>query len=213
MNLQFDTEALVTYTKKLNKAQKVTTPAISASLNIVGDQLVQTIVNNAASKTGLGIDVVRRALRVERSTRGSLAYTIHLDETLFENRQRRLQAEAEREAAQAEKKKYGKFKPGEMVIVKTQDDELVCMDCEELGAAGPIPIDVALEHIPKHPNCRCVIMPYVPRGKRLPVTMTTISGTDPGRRAGMEINESATLRQLAQEILNRTTSQVRVELK
>jgi len=213
MHLEFDTAAILEYTKKLGRAQKVTAPAISQSLNIVGDQLVQTILSNAAQRTGLSIGVIRRSLQVERSTKGSLSYTINLNEDLFANRQKRLQDEAAREAEQAEKKKYGKFRPGELVIVKTQDDELVCMDCEELGAAGPIPIDVALEHIPKHPNCRCVIMPYAPKGKRLPVTMTTVSGTDPGVRMGSEINEQATLRQLAQEILNRTSTSVRVELR
>ena len=76
-----------------------------------------------------------------------------------------------------------------------------------------MPIEAAREHIPKHPNCRCVIMPYVPKGKRLPVTMTTMTGTEPAKRSGRRQNREMTLRQMAQEILDKTVTKIRIELK
>ncbi len=103
---------------------------------------------------------------------------------------------------------------GTLVVVVSKHDELVCMDCEELEAAGPMPVEVAREHVPRHPHCRCVIMPYVQKGKRLPVTMTTLSGTDAGRRVQAKpIDVDMTLRQLAQNIIDNVTKSIRLELK
>jgi len=205
IDMKIDPTSLLQYSNKYKDAQKVTGPAISSGLNVVGDQLVVTLSHSIAHKTGLSVDQVRRNLRAKRSTRNTLAYEIELNEDLFNNQQNRAQEKKDKD-------EYGRFKPGEMVIVKTQDDELVCMDCEELGAAGPIPIDIAMQHVPKHPNCRCIIMPYAPKGKRLPVTMTTLSGTDARQRMGKPYDENMTLRQMAQEVISRASTSIKVSV-
>jgi hypothetical protein len=74
---------------------------------------------------------------------------------------------------------------------------------------------VAQAHVPAHPNCRCVILPYVQPRRRMPVTMTSVTGTDPVRRAGasaMPTDADLTLRQLAQALLDRTATSIKVQL-
>jgi hypothetical protein len=45
------------------------------------------------------------------------------------------------------------------VNVLTSGDDRVCDDCNDLAEDGPYDIDVALELIPSHPNCRCAFVP------------------------------------------------------
>lgn len=202
--IKFDTAELIKYSEKMVKAQRVTNIAVAQSLNHVGDELVSILSSNLSRQTSLSLEQVRGLLRIKRATRNNLNYDIAVPEGLVSEREARV-LEGRRE------KGFGPFKPGQMVIIVTKKDELVCMDCEELGAAGPMPVEKAMEHVPKHPHCRCVIMPYVEKGRRLPVTMTSLSGSDPIRRSGRD--ESSTLRQLAQEILDRTARGIRVELR
>lgn len=207
ISFKFDTGELSAYSKNMVKASKVTSTAMAVSLNSVGDDLVSLLAVNLSKQTGLHLEQVRGLMNVKRATKGRLSYDLGVPHSLL--------AEPDSRKLEGKKEKgFGPFKPGQMVIVVTQKDELVCMDCEELGAAGPMPVEIAMQHVPKHPHCRCVILPYVQKGKRLPVTMTSLSGTDSVRRSGgTNINENKTLRQLAQDILDRTTREIRVQLR
>jgi len=209
VQIKIDTSEVLEYSRRLKSAERVTSLAIADSLNHIGDGLVATLSVTIAKQTSLGIEQVRGLMKVKRASRRNLEYDVVVpDDLVSETSARGLEG-------RREKNEFGKYEPGQLVVVVTKKDELVCMDCEEMGAAGPMPIDVAMRHIPKHPHCRCIIMPYVSK-KRLPVTMTTVSGTSSGRRAGemtRSLDQNATLRQLAQDILNRTSRSLRIELK
>lgn len=205
VKIKVDTSELLEYTKRLRAAERVTGRAIALSLNNVGDSMVAVLATNLSRDTGLSLEQVRGLIKVRRASRSNLAYDVSMADRL-------LTPEAAQLEGKRERGDFGKREPGEMVVIKTKGDELVCMDCEELQAAGPMPIETAMEHIPKHPHCRCVIMPYVSK-KRLPVTMTTVSGTSSRRRSGPPLDQNATLRQLAQDILNQTSRDIRIELK
>jgi len=209
IRIEIDTKEVLEYSKRLKSAERVTGLAIATSLNHVGDGLVATLAVNIAKQTSLGIEQVRGLMKIKRATRNNLEYDVRVPDDLIS------ETSARASEGKREKNEFGKYEPGQLVVVVTKKDELVCMDCEEMEAAGPMPIDVAMRHIPKHPNCRCIIMPYVSK-KRLPVTMTTVSGTSSSRRAGemaRSLDQNATLRQLAQDILNRTSRSLRIELK
>jgi hypothetical protein len=208
LKVGIDTSELLDFANKADKSAKVTKPVIAAGLNDVGDSLVSVMAINLTRQTGLSLEQVRGLMRVKRAKRNDLAYEVRIDEGLLEDGVRRLEGGRENT-------NFGKQDPNRMVVVVSKKDELVCMDCEELEAAGPMPAHVAAAHVPKHPNCRCIIMPYVQKGKRLPLTMTTVSGTDPRRRMGGKkaiIDEDLTLRQLAQNIMDRTARTIRIEL-
>ena len=209
LKLGIDTSALIDFSKRVEKATRVTKPVIAAGLNDVGDELVATIATSLAKQTGLGLEVVRGLMRVKPAKRSDLAYEVKIDPRLFERGAGR-ELEGQRESLD-----FGRNRPDELVIVKSKGDELVCMDCEELEAAGPMPAAVAMQHIPKHPNCRCIILPYARRGKRLEVTMTSVSGTDPTRRVGGKkavVEADRTIRQLAQTMMDKSTRVLRIEL-
>lgn len=210
IKLGLNTSALLDFSKRVANAAKVTKPVIAAGLNDVGDELVATIAMSLSKQTGLGLEAVRGLMRVKPARRSNLAYEVRIDPRLFEAGAGR-KLEGQRESTD-----FGINRPDELVIVVSKQDELVCMDCEELAAAGPMPASVAAQHIPKHPNCRCVILPYVTKGKRLEVTMTSVSGTDPTRRVGGKkavVEADRTLRQLAQTMMDKTTRAIRIELK
>jgi hypothetical protein len=207
VTVQVDTSALEDTIRRINNVQRVTQAAITVSLNEVGDGLVAVLATSIAKDTGLEIEQVRGLMSVHRATRGNPNYEISIDPNLTKTGARGVEGGRE-------SKDFGKHQPGALVIVVSRQDELVCMDCEELAAAGPMPIEVAMEHVPKHPHCRCVIMPYVQKGKRLPLTMTSTSGTSAQQRMGGtgQMDERQTLRQLAQKILDRTARDIKIEL-
>ena len=178
-------------------------------LNEVGDGLVSLMANRIATDTSLSIAQVRGMFTVARASRANLKYDIHIMRGLLEdNAKQRLEA-----AQIPENRNFGTRRPGTLVMVVSQKDELVCMECAALEANSPMPIEVAHAHVPAHPNCRCVIMPYVSPRRRLPVTMTTVSGTSSRRRAGTQpVDMDATLRQLAQNLLNRMATNIKVEI-
>jgi hypothetical protein len=206
MKIAVDASDLTAYAEKLTTAEKTTKPAIMVGLNEVGDGLVSVLSTSLSRDTGLPVEQVRGMIRVKRATRNDLAYDVIVNNRLLEDDPSTL--EGRRESSD-----FGKRQPGSLVIVVSKNDENVCMDCEELQSAGPMPIEIAKQHVPKHPHCRCIIMPYVPKGRRLPVRMTTVSGTDPSRRSGRRQNVDMTLRQMAQDILNKTATKIRIELK
>jgi len=206
MKIAVDASDLNKYADKLARAEKSTTPTIMVGLNEVGDGLVSVLSTSLSRDTGLAVEQVRGMITVKRATKTDLSYDVVVNNRLLEDDPSTL--EGRRESSD-----FGRRQPGSLVIIVSKNDENVCMDCEELQAAGPMPIEIAKEHIPKHPHCRCIIMPYVPKGRRLPVTMTTLSGTDPSRRSGRRQNVDMTLRQMAQDILNKTATKIRIELK
>ena len=60
-------------------------------------------------------------------------------------------------------------------------------------------------------------MPYVQKGKRLPVTMTTLSGTNAQRRMGRgqlrtPLETDVTLRQLAQNVIKSANGKMKISL-
>jgi hypothetical protein len=210
LNIGIDTSELVDFSQRVSQATRVTKPVIAAGLNDVGDELVATIATSLSKQTGLGLEVVRGLMTVKPAKRSDLAYEVRVDPRLFERGAGRT-LEGQRESTE-----FGRNRPDELVIVKSKGDELVCMDCEELAAAGPMPAAVAMQHVPKHPNCRCIILPYVTKGKRLEVTMTSVSGTDPTRRVGGKkaiVEADRTIRQLAQTMMDKATRVIRIELK
>ena len=206
MRLAIDTTGLKNYIKKINKAQKNVKPIMSTALNEVGDSLVGILATSMSKETGLAIEQVRGQMRVTRAKKDDLTYQIEVNNQLLEG-------DASALEGKRESRDFGKRKPDTLVIIVSQQDELVCADCEELAAAGPMPIETAREHIPKHPHCRCIIMPYAPKGRRLPVTMTSLTGTDPAKRAGRRQDREMTLRQMAKEILDKTASKIKIELE
>jgi len=206
MKIGVDTSDLLSFVRRLGKAKEATTPALAVSINEVGDGLVAVLATNISNDTGLGLEQVRGLMRVKRATRNDLAYDVIVNNRLLEDDPSTLEG-------RRESRDFGKQRPETLVIVVSIKDDLVCADCEELAAAGPMPIEIAREHVPKHPHCRCVIMPYVAKGKRLPVTMTTTTGTNPAARSGRRQSRELTLRQMAQEILDRTATKIRIELK
>ena len=169
--------------------------------------LVAVLATNLNRTTGLSLEEVRGLFKVKRANRNDLAYEVRIDPELLEEGARKLEGGRE-------SKDFGKQDPNRLVVWVSKNDELVCMDCEEMQAAGPMPASVAASRHPRHPHCRCILMPYVQKGKRLPVTMTTVTGTSTARRGGQKtvIDEDRTLRQLAQQILDKTSSAIRIEL-
>jgi len=211
VNIGIDTADLLAYTARLAKAQKLVAPSLLEGLNEMGDQLVATMARDLAKTTGLSLEQVRGLMRVTRAKPDGkrMHYEVKVNHGVFANdAQRKLEG-------RREDSDFGQRRPGTMVVIVTQKDDLVCMECEALEAAGPMRVEVAERHWPTHPNCRCIIMPYVPKGKRLPVTMTTVSGTDPRRRSGnkQQVDADLTLRQLAQELMSKTVSKIRIELE
>jgi hypothetical protein len=208
VTLNIDTSDLLAMGKRIVAAQRVTSKGIAVGLNEVGDSLVAVLATNIAKDTGLQLEQVRGLMTVRRASRTNLNYEVNIHPQLAQ--------EAARLEGRRESKDFGKRQPGQLVIIVSKKDELVCMDCEELAAAGPMPIEIAMEHIPKHPHCRCVILPYVQKGKRLPVTMTTTSGTSAQGRMGgpmQGVDDRQTIRQLAQKILNNTHNDIKIELR
>jgi hypothetical protein len=210
INLKIDTTALVKFANRAAMVAKITNPLLAIGVNTVGDGVVALVATQLQQRTGLALEQVRGMIKVRRASRGSLKYEVVID-------QRLMQEKVDTLAGQREIKEFGKRQPGEMVIIQSAKDELVCMDCEELAAAGPMPIEIAMQHVPKHPNCRCIIMPYNQPGKRLPVRMTTLSGTDPKRRMGGQLRTpletDVTLRQLAQNVINSAGGKMKIGLR
>jgi hypothetical protein len=209
LKIGIDTRSLVEFTKQIEKAGGKNNTQLAVGLNEIGDNLVSLVASDLTKKTGLSLEEVRGMMKVSRANRSKLHYDVTVKKDLLDPPKGQ-QLEAKRED-----RDFGKRRPGQLVIVVTQKDDLVCMDCQELEAAGPMPVEIANEHIPRHPHCRCVILPYVQKGKRLPVTMTSTTGTSSKARSQTKtspMEEDLTLRQLAQDVINRTASKVRLEL-
>jgi hypothetical protein len=209
IKIDVDTDALAAFAKRLENVEKLTKPILALGLNEIGDGLVSVMATDLVKQTGLGLEEVRGMIKISRANRSSLSYDITIKPELLQA-QRGRPLEAKRTDWD-----FGRRQPGELVIVVTQKDDLVCKDCQELEAAGPMPIEIAREHVPKHPSCRCVLLPYVQKGKRLPLTMTTLTGTDPALRSKLSSSteQDMTLRQLAQNVMNKTANKIRVEVK
>jgi hypothetical protein len=209
LNLKIDTTQLLRFAKRAEAAMKVTQPILAAGINLVGDGVISKLAESLTQQTGLTLEQVRGQMKVKRAGRGRLSYEVTINKQLLEDNADTLEG-------QREIRDFGKRQPGELVIIVSKKDELVCMECEELEAAGPMPIEIATQHVPKHINCRCIILPYNKPGKRLPVTMTTLTGTDPRRRAGkkrVSLDTDVTLLQLAQNMLNNSSRKLKIELK
>lgn len=208
LNLKVDAEALLRFAKLAAGVEKITQPLLTAGVNTLGDGVVSELAQSLVQQTGLSLEQVRGLMTVKRASRSNMKYEVKVDKQLFAE-------DVESIEGQREVRDFGKRRPGELVIIVSKKDELVCMDCEELEASGPMPLETAMKHVPKHPNCRCIIMPYNKPGKRLPVTMTSLTGTDPQRRKGrrrVSLDQDTTLRQLAQTMLNNTTRKLKIEL-
>lgn len=210
INLKVDATALLLFANRAAKVSKITTPLLVVGVNTVGDGVVAIVAKSLQERTGLTLEQVRGMMRVKRASKGSLGYEVTVNKRL-------LTEDVDTLGGQREIREFGKRQPGEMVIVVSKKDELVCMDCEELAAAGPMPIEIAMQHVPKHPNCRCIIMPYVQKGRRLPVTMTTLSGTSAQRRMGRgqlrtPMETDVTLRQLAQNVIKSANGKMKIGL-
>ena len=205
LRINVDVQELIDLSKKLTQAAKAAPVAMAIGLNEVGDQVLSAMSMDIAKDTGLEVEQVRGLVKVRRATRNRLEYEMTVNEALLEREMSKLEG-------RRESKDFGKRHPGQLVIVVSKNDENVCMECEELQAAGPMPVEVANRHVPVHPNCRCIIMPYISK-KRMPVTMTSITGTSSRKRTGQKnIDETKTMRQLAQEIINRTSRDIKISI-
>ena len=208
LRIGINTAELVKTSNRLAKVEKATKPLIASGLNDIGDELVVTIATGLAKQTGLGLEAIRGLMRVKPANQGNLAYEVHIDPRLYEREAGR-KLEGMRESSD-----FGRNEPGEMVVVVSQKDDLVCLDCLELEAAGPMPVEIAMQHVPKHAHCRCLIVPWARKGKRMEVTMTTVSGTDPRRRmGGKQVEADITLRQITQNVLDKTSRSIRIQLE
>ena len=208
LKVAIDTSDLVEFVGQAVKVEKVTKPALITGLNVLGDQMVSVLSRNIQRTTGLGLEQVLGMIKVNRADPGDIAYEVKIDHRLLTREARTLEG-------QREVREFGTEQPETLVIIVSKDDELVCMECSVLAASGPMSIEIAKQHIPAHPNCRCVIVPYVQVRRRLPVTMTSLSGTDPVRRASvgpLPVDVDMTLRQLAQSIADRTATTIKIQL-
>jgi hypothetical protein len=196
LNLFIDTTELVEFSDKMKKAEKVTKPIIAAGINEVGDGFVSVLTTSVARSSGMDPESVRGLLRVKRANRSNLEYVVTMDESLIAGNA----IEGKRES-----RDFGRRDPEELVIIVSKKDDLVCMDCEELAASGPMPMEIARQHVPKHKNCRCMILPYVRPGRRLQVERSRGLGRPKG-------DDSLTLRQLAQTFLDKTATSIRIEI-
>lgn len=208
LKIEVDATDLIKFANRAAKVESATTPLIADSLNKIGDGVVSIMAQRMQRQTGLELEKVLGLIKVERAERNDLEYEIRINQGLVEREFRTLEG-------QREVREFGTEDPEALVIIVSKEDELVCMECEVLAASGPMSIEIAKAHVPVHPNCRCVIVPYVQARRRLPVTMTSLSGTDPVRRAGVKpllFDAEATLRQVAQSILDRTATTIRIQL-
>ena len=208
LKVNIDTSDLVEFVGQANKVEKVTKPALITGLNVLGDQMVSVLSRNLQRSTGLGLEQVLGMIRVDRADPGDVAYEVKIDHRLLSRGARTVEG-------QREVREFGTEQPETLVIIVSKEDELVCMECSVLAASGPMSIEIAKQHIPAHPNCRCVIVPFVQVRRRLPVTMTSLSGTDPVRRSSvgpLPVDVDMTLRQLAQSIADRTATTIKIQL-
>ena len=208
LKVKIDTSDLVEFVGQANKLEKVTKPALISGLNVLGDQMVSVLSRNLQRSTGLGLEQVLGMIKVDRADPGDVAYEVKINHRLLERGARTVEG-------QREIREFGTEQPETLVIIVSKEDELVCMECSVLAASGPMSIEIAKQHIPAHPNCRCVIIPYVRVRRRLPVTMTSLSGTDPVRRTSagpLPVDVDMTLRQLAQSIADRTATTIKIQL-
>ena len=206
LKVAIDTTDLVEFVGQAEKVPKVTKPALATGLNLIGDHLVTVLSRNIQRSTGLGLEQVLGLIKVDRADDKDMAYEVRIDHRLLSKDARTLEG-------QREIREFGTEAPDTLVIIVSKEDELVCMECSILSASGPMSIEIAKQHIPAHPNCRCVIVPYVRPRRRLPVTMTSLTGTDPVRRASagpMPVDVDVTLRQLAQSIADRTATNIKI---
>ena len=206
LKVKIDTSDLVEFVGQANKLEKVTKPALISGLNVLGDQMVSVLSRNLQRSTGLGLEQVLGMIKVDRADPGDVAYEVKINHRLLERGARTVEG-------QREIREFGTEQPETLVIIVSKEDELVCMECSVLAASGPMSIEIAKQHIPAHPNCRCVIIPYVRVRRRLPVTMTSLSGTDPVRRTSagpLPVDVDMTLRQLAQSIADRTATTIKI---
>ena len=208
LKVKIDTSDLVEFVGQANKLEKVTKPALITGLNVLGDQMVSVLSRNLQRSTGLGLEQVLGMIKVDRADPGDVAYEVKINHRLLERGARTVEG-------QREIREFGTEQPETLVIIVSKEDELVCMECSVLAASGPMSIEIAKAHIPAHPNCRCVIIPYVRVRRRLPVTMTSLTGTDPVRRTSagpLPVDVDMTLRQLAQSIADRTATTIKIQL-
>jgi Prophage minor tail protein Z (GPZ) len=214
LNFSMDTSAVDKFADSMDaKAKEYSEQipkALAGGLNEIGDQVVSLVAAKLAASTGLALEQVRGLMKVKRAKNKALTYEVSINAGLLEGK-----GEAEKLEGKRESVDFGSRAPRAMVVWIAKDDELVCPDCEEMAAAGPMPIEVARRQHPKHPNCRCILLPYTPKGRRAPVTMTTVSGTDPRKRMGGKapVDVDMTLRQIAQEVINKSAGKLRLELK
>ena len=208
VKFKLDVRELVQFAKRAVAVEKTASAIMANDLNDIGDQVVATMSLKVVRESGLSLEQVRGLMRVKRATRRNLVYEIKMDRAVLEDP---ASLEGRRENTD-----FGKRRPGTLVIVVSKQDELVCMDCEALAAAGPMPVEIAMAHLPVHPNCRCIIMPHVQKGKRLPVTFTTITGAVTERRARARrrpLSDDMTVRQIAQKFLDKSARNVSVSLR
>jgi len=209
LNLKVDTSALLRFAKRAEDISKITKPMLAVGVNTIGDGVVAMVATQLQQRTGLTLEQVRGLIKVTRASRGRLNYEVSVD-------QRLLNENADTLSGQREVRDFGTRQPGELVIVVSAKDDLVCMDCEELAASGPMPIEIAMQHVPVHPNCRCIIMPHVQKGRRLQVQMTTLSGTNQNRRMAGKmrtpLSADVTLRQLAKNIISGSSGKMKIGL-
>jgi hypothetical protein len=205
LKINVDFQELIDLSEKLTKAVKNTPTALSIGLNEVGDQVLSTVALDLSKETGIDLESIRGLVKVRRSTKNRLEYEMTINENLLARELKKIEGKRTSED-------FGKRNPGQLVIIRSKNDENVCMDCQELQAAGPMPLEIAQKHVPKHPHCRCVILPYVSK-KRLPVTMTSVTGTSSRKRSNEKlVDEAKTVRQLAQEIINRTSRNIKISI-
>jgi hypothetical protein len=215
-----DASALKSFSKRMAKAQKSARPTMQRGLTEVGDELLSVLASDLAKRTGLGVDQVRDLMTVKRPSASDLSYEVKINNKMFDTRRLGRELPDERGT-----KGFGERTTGQLVIVVTRKDELVCMECEELEAAGPMPVEVAMAHVPVHPHCRCIIMPYVAPGRKLKVKTITPRGRPPKRKpltsdkltgaqpAPKRVVEDMTVRQMADRVLKRTARKIKIELK
>ena len=125
LKIDIDTSELVEFVTALTRAQKLTTPLITAGLNEVGDGLTSLIATSFSKQSGLTLEQVRGAMDIRRASRGNLSYEISVDPDLIGNKD-----PASLEGGRERTDFLSKSNPSMMVIVVSKKDELTCMDCE-----------------------------------------------------------------------------------
>jgi hypothetical protein len=153
--VDIDATDIIRYIQSLEKAPQEIQKGASLSINRIGDLVVNDVVSEIAGEVGMEEEVIRRALRITKSTPNTMMYRINAEAALIDAPATRPMRGKRKFATKSD----NYFQKDELVKVVTMEDDDVCKICERVREGGPYPVGRARDLVPAHPNCRCLIQP------------------------------------------------------